>query len=77
MSRRSGKKLSSALAVYEYLWSVPDGKVITIKKTKGALFFKIEDEVKEIEATFMEFDECAKISDEAWDVLKQRSGIFK
>jgi len=62
MSRRSGKKLSSALAVYEYLWSVPDGKVITIKKTKGALFFKIEDEVKEPQATFLVFDEMESIS---------------
>lgn len=57
MSRRAGKRITAALAMYEYLFSVPDGKVITIKKTKGALWLNIQDEVKEPEITFRSFDE--------------------
>lgn len=57
MSRRQGKRLSQAVALYEYLWNVPKGKVVTIKRTKGALWINIKDEVKNPQVTFLAFDE--------------------
>jgi len=57
MSRRAGKRMGAALDMYKYLMSVPAGKIIKIKKTKGALWFYMEDEVKELEINFVSFDE--------------------